>query len=320
MGLELTLVWFLLGFALGVPQEAWPLDLYSNTGTLDHVLEPEEGNHVGTLIWFHSYDETADHWVDIMEDIQEEIPGLKIVLPTAAPRRIMSTGEPGVLPLQKHAWFDLIDRFAYRGMPDDRDDSTGIRMTRAWIRNLIRDEISHSKIPSNRIVLGGFDMGGAISIFTGLTFENTLGGVIGVASWIPLQGRIRQERTKENALLPIILLHGKEDIIVPYKHAFIHAVKFLRETNQPHDTQSYENFKHYWIQGMQDDTIKFLKKVLKSKGKEERKKTQEPQKPTHTQSSEEEKDKEKPKETPTVQVTKGQASTGKTDSIQHEDL
>jgi len=210
MALELTLVWFLLGFALGVPQENWPLELYANTGTLARVLESEEGNHVGTLIWFHGYDETADNWVDIMEDIRDEIPGLKIVLPTAAPRRIMSTGQPGVLPMQKPAWFDLIDRFAYRGMPDDRDDSTGIRMTRAWIRNLIRDEISHSKIPSEKIVLGGFDMGGAISIVTGLTFESTLAGAIGVAAWIPLQSRLRQERTKKTHIYRLLFFMVKK--------------------------------------------------------------------------------------------------------------
>jgi len=96
-------------------------------------------------------------------------------------------------------------------------------------------------------------------------------------------------------------------------------VKFLRETNQPHDTSSYEIFKHYWTQGMQDDAIKFLKKVLKTKGKQEKTKPQEPQKPSYTQPSTDE-EKPKEKENPTIQVTKGQASTSKTDSVKHDDL
>jgi len=317
---------FVFGFANDIPKEDWPSEYYLNVGTLGHVLEPAEGDgHTGTLIWFHGFDETANHWIDIMREIQEEVPGLKIVLPTAEPRRIMATGQPGILPKIKPAWFDLIDRFGYYGMPYDREDSTGMRMTRAWIRNLIRDELSHSKIPSEKVVLGGFDMGGTISIFTGLTFERKLAGVIGVASWIPLQGRIKLERTKENEQLPIALCHGKEDIIVPYMHTFPHSERFLKETNQPYETSSYDFFKHYWTQPMQDDTIKYLKKFLNAKGKS-KKSSPEPQKPSKKKPSSTKDDDDVIEiEIPTIQTTIEQtttehASTHKTKSVKHEDL
>jgi len=252
------------------PTETWPKDFYANIGTIGHVIEPR-GKHVGTLIFFHGFKQTAENWIQTMTEVQEEVPGLRIVLPTAEPRRIMATGQPGKLPRNENAWFDLIDRFGYYGLPDDREDATGIRMARAWIRDIIRDEISKTKTPSNKIVLGGWDMGAAISVFTGLTFENTLAGVAAHTGWIPLQSRLKVERTKENDLLPFLLTHGEDDIVVPYTHAFPHSEKFLKSFGQPYTKSTYEYIPHYWTQGMQDDLVDFVKKVLKTKGKVEKK-------------------------------------------------
>jgi len=256
----IELSFLLCGLVLVFGAEDWERSFYEVLATVDRVLEPQAA-HSGTLIFLHGYDETADDWIEIVEDLQESLPWLKIIVPTAAKRKILSTGQPGKGPLQKHSWFDLPDLFGYRGMPDDRHDATGLRMGRAWLRDLITEEIEKTKIPSNRIALVGYDMGGALAIFTALTYGKTLAGVAGVNAYIPLQQRIIDERTK-NKKLPVLLLHGEADVIVPFDYAFKDSDAFLKKIDQPFTKHSYQRVKHDWTAQMQKDLKAFLQNVL----------------------------------------------------------
>ena len=46
-------------------------------------------------------------------------------------------------------------------------------------------------IPANRIVLGGFSQGAAMSLLTGLTSERKLGGIVVMSGWLPLREKIK---------------------------------------------------------------------------------------------------------------------------------
>jgi len=239
----------------------WGKSFYENHATVDRVLEPKK-THTGTLILLHGYDETAEEWIDTAEDIQKVMPWLKIIVPTAASRRIMSTGQPGKLPLEKHAWFDLVDRFGYRGMPEDRHDSTGLRMGRAWLREFIKKETVASKIPSSRVALAGFDMGGALAFFTALTHRKRLAGAAGIGAWIPLQPRITDEYSTKNKEMQVLLQHGEEDIIVPFDHAFKDSDAFLKKQGQPFRKHTYKGVKHDWTGQIEKDLVAYLQQVL----------------------------------------------------------
>ena len=41
-------------------------------------------------------------------------------------------------------------------------------------------------IPSDRIVIGGFSQGGAVALYTALTLDKKLAGVVGLSTWLPL--------------------------------------------------------------------------------------------------------------------------------------
>ena len=66
------------------------------------------------------------------------------------------------------------------------EDAAGILQSRDYLHSLIQDEIS-AGIPADRIVMGGFSQGGAMSIFAGLTGPVKIGGVIGLSSWLLLK-------------------------------------------------------------------------------------------------------------------------------------
>ena len=54
------------------------------------------------------------------------------------------------------------------------------------MQSLIEDEIKGG-IPSNRIMIGGFSQGGALSLFSSLSTKHNLAGVVALSCWLPLR-------------------------------------------------------------------------------------------------------------------------------------
>lgn len=75
-------------------------------------------------------------------------------------------------------------------------------------------------IKASRIILGGFSQGGAMSVFTGLTSEEKLGGVFGLSSYLLLGDRIQNFLPEEwvNKKTPFFLGHGEDDDIVQFSY------------------------------------------------------------------------------------------------------
>ncbi len=86
-----------------------------------------------------------------------------------------------------------------------------------------------SGIPSNRVVLGGFSQGGAISLLAGVTCPQKLGGIFGLSCYLLLQGRIREMVPAENPNkdTPIFMGHGDADPVVQYDWGVKTAEKLI---------------------------------------------------------------------------------------------
>ena len=67
-------------------------------------------------------------------------------------------------------------------------DSDGFSQSKALIDDIIAREVA-AGIPHNRIILGGFSQGGAVTLFTGLQAEHALGGLLVMSSWMPARWR-----------------------------------------------------------------------------------------------------------------------------------
>ena len=65
------------------------------------------------------------------------------------------------------------------------EDEEGIRKAAEMVHSMIADEVAKG-IPTKRIVLGGFSQGGALALFSALTFPEPLAGVIALSAWLPL--------------------------------------------------------------------------------------------------------------------------------------
>lgn len=72
-------------------------------------------------------------------------------------------------------WYDIL---SLSDINQRSEDEAGIKRSMEYFHGLIKQEMDKG-IPSNRIVIGGFSQGGAMSLLSGLTSPNKLGGIFG---------------------------------------------------------------------------------------------------------------------------------------------
>ena len=98
------------------------------------------------------------------------------------------------------------------------EDEAGILTSQAYFHDLIQKEID-SGIPADRIVIGGFSQGGAMSLFSGLTVKSKLAGIIALSSYLLLSLKFAElvPKPEFNKETPIFMAHGDADQVVNYK-------------------------------------------------------------------------------------------------------
>uniref|UniRef100_A0A1I8ERK3 palmitoyl-protein hydrolase n=1 Tax=Wuchereria bancrofti TaxID=6293 RepID=A0A1I8ERK3_WUCBA len=71
-----------------------------------------------------------------------------------------------------------------------------------------------SGIPSERIMVGGFSMGGALALYAGLIYDKPLAGIIGLSSFLVQRTKLPGNHTA-NKDVQIFMGHGGQDFLVP---------------------------------------------------------------------------------------------------------
>lgn len=98
----------------------------------------------------------------------------------------------------------------------DNEDAEGIKASAEYLTSLIDKEIAEG-IPADRIVLGGFSQGAAMSIYTGLTAKEKLAGIVSLSGWLLLSKTFREvlnASPKANEDTPILMCQGDSDPLV----------------------------------------------------------------------------------------------------------
>lgn len=109
-------------------------------------------------------------------------------------------------------WYDVSD---FSDLANRVEDEAGIVRSQGVFHSLIAEEIA-AGIPSERIVLGGFSQGGAMSLMSGITCPTKLGGIFGLSCYLLLQGKVRDMVPKDspNKDTSIFMGHGDADPLV----------------------------------------------------------------------------------------------------------
>ncbi len=135
------------------------------------------------------------------------------------------------------AWYDIkSDRIA------SEPDEAGIRQSAALVDQIIEEQIA-AGIAADRIVLAGFSQGGAIVLQAGLRQTKSLAGIMALSTYLPLAEKLADEKTEANQDIPIFLVHGAIDQVIPIDLAYSTRGQLEKAGYAP-EWREYEHMPH----------------------------------------------------------------------------
>ncbi|KAF2207431.1 hypothetical protein CERZMDRAFT_51002 [Cercospora zeae-maydis SCOH1-5] len=219
------------------------------------LVMPALKRHTSTVIVAHGLGDSGAGWYFLAEEYRRRslFPETKFVFPNAP--QIPITVNMG---MRMPGWYDIAD---FGDLANRSEDEAGILRSQKVFHTLIEEEIK-AGIPTERIVLGGFSQGGAMSLMAGITAPSKLGGIFGLSCYLLLQGKVRDLVPKDspNQKTPIFMGHGDADQVVRYDWGKKTAEQ-LKEWGWDVSFKTYKNLPH----SAAPEEIEDLKNYLSSR-------------------------------------------------------
>uniref|UniRef100_A0A671EKJ6 Acyl-protein thioesterase 1 n=1 Tax=Rhinolophus ferrumequinum TaxID=59479 RepID=A0A671EKJ6_RHIFE len=199
------------------------------------AIVPAARKATAAVIFLHGLGDTGHGWAEAFAGIRSS--HIKYICPHA---------------------FDIIGL-----SPDSQEDEPGIKQAAENVKALIEQEVKNG-IPSNRIILGGFSQGGALSLYTALTTQQKLAGVTALSCWLPLRASFSQGPISGvNKDISILQCHGDCDPLVPLMFGSLTVEKLKTLVNPANVTfKTYEGMMHSSSQQEMMDIKQFIDKLL----------------------------------------------------------
>jgi phospholipase/carboxylesterase len=156
------------------------------------------------VIWLHGLGADGNDFAPIVAELK--LPAelnVRFIFPHAPIRPI--TINQGY---RMRGWFDVTS-FDIAG----RDDEAGIIESADTLMKLC-DELITGGVQAQRIIVAGFSQGGAIALYAGLRYAETLGGIMALSAYLPMQQRLHDEASVANRNTPVFMAHGLHDEVV----------------------------------------------------------------------------------------------------------
>ena len=158
------------------------------------TINPQK-NPKALVIWLHGLGADENDFVPFVKSL--ELNNIEFILPNAPLRPIsMNQG------IEMRGWFDI------KSLTFQYQDSQGLKESKGYIEDIIKKRCALCS--SNlKVFLGGFSQGAALSLFTGLSSNLEISGIIALSGYLPKD--INNPNSKDP---PIIAIHGEGDDII----------------------------------------------------------------------------------------------------------
>ncbi|CAG10223.1 unnamed protein product, partial [Tetraodon nigroviridis] len=215
------------------------------------AIVPAARRATAAVIFLHGLGDTGHSWADTFAGLR--LPHVKYICPHAPVMPVSLN-----MNMSMRSWFDI------HGLsPDAAEDEPGIKQASENIKAMIDQEVKNG-IPSHRIILGGFSQGGALSLYTALTTQQKLAGVVALSCWLPLRKSFPQASANSaNKDLHVLQCHGDADPIVPFVFGTQTAEKMKSLVNPSHMSfKTYRGLCHSACPEEMVDIKRFIEKQL----------------------------------------------------------
>ncbi|CAH1773993.1 unnamed protein product [Owenia fusiformis] len=204
--------------------------------------------HTATVIFLHGLGDTGHGWLEAFTQIAK--PHIKYICPNAP-----------TMPVSLNGGFEMPSWFDIKGLdPKSPEDEDGIKKAAKSLQDIISEEETKNNIKSDRIIVGGFSQGGAVALYSALTTDKPLAGILGLSTWLPLHKSFPQAAIA-NLKVPMLQCHGTMDPMVSYEKGKLTAA-VLKTMLENHEFKSYEYMGHSFCEQEMQDVQVFIDKVL----------------------------------------------------------
>ncbi|GAA5944976.1 uncharacterized protein JCM15063_000591 [Sporobolomyces koalae] len=219
------------------------------------VVLPAIGTHQASVIWSHGLGDSAQGWTDFADHVRRVVKGTKWIV-TNAPLRPVTVNHGMKMP----AWFDV--RRMGAGPADE--DTEGMLASIESIQSLVEQEVA-SGIERSKIIVGGFSQGGILSLLTGLTSGEKLGGVSVLSGYLGMthEDKIKSLVSPHAPSIPYFIAHGTHDPVISHDKAE-KSVKYLEKELGIEDLEwkSYRGLAHSLGREETEDFVRWLQKIV----------------------------------------------------------
>lgn len=204
----------------------------------------------------HGLGDSAHGWADAAHFFAQQLPKALFMLPTAPMQPVTVN-----MNMRCNAWYDITSLGSSSRIIQDGE---GV-LTSARYVSAMAGHIAHKhKIPTSRIVFGGFSQGAAISIAAGLTAPYVAAGVMAMSGYLAADTGIAKVLNKAvPSATPFLICHGRQDPVVGFKLAEMSRDNLLRDPFIVNSIEFKEyNMEHSTCMPEMRDIVQWLKKTV----------------------------------------------------------
>ena len=215
---------------------------------MTHIIIDSIESPIGSVIFLHGLGADGFDFKSIFG--RSQFNKIRFILPHAPYQPV--TINQG---MEMRAWYDLYDLSL-----DKDEDELGMQRSSLIIQKLIEEQISLG-IPSEKIIIGGFSQGAAMSFYLGLKHPEKLGGIAALSGYLPLKERLLESLNNDLIDIPIFMGHGLYDNVIDIKIANSSFEKLSNKLNAV-DFEKYD-MGHELCEKEIDDLSIFFNQSLK---------------------------------------------------------
>ncbi|KAF2669040.1 Phospholipase/carboxylesterase [Microthyrium microscopicum] len=201
------------------------------------IIIPASGNHTATLIVAHGLGDSGAGWAFLAQQLNaKKFSHVKFIFPNAPQIPITLNGG-----MSMPGWYDIK---SLSGINAEQDKDNIVKSQQVF-HKMIDAEVD-AGIPADRIAIGGFSQGGAMSLFSGLTYPKKLAGIFGLSCYLLLQKEFQQfvaEGGDANKETEIFMAHGSDDPVVMFEYGKLSA-EVLKKSGYNVDFKVYQGMGH----------------------------------------------------------------------------
>lgn len=212
------------------------------------------------IIFIHGLGDSGEGWSWFPQVIQQtglvkSYPEINFVFPDAPSIPITVNGG-----MRMPAWFDVYEF----GNLKAKQDTEGFLKSCNVVKELIQEQIDKHNVPAERIIIGGFSQGAAITMATLSLLDFKIGGLVALSGFCPILKAITEKHNKEgvNFDTPVFQGHGTVDPIINFGYGKETSDFFKSLGFSKWNFNEYSGVAHSTSNEELVDVIKFISLIL----------------------------------------------------------